>query len=69
MKYFVIFAIFLFNFVSSQISDGGDIEESSTGLYTIEGKVYPPEISNENNWQDETLVFINSGELKKTAER
>lgn len=34
------------------------------GLYSIEGKVYAPEIysSSDNNWQRDTVITINNGE-------
>ena len=60
MKNFV-FVLFLVNLVSSQVLDS-EIDEDN-GLYTIEGKVYPPEIDNNNNWQAETTIEINSGIL------
>lgn len=40
---------------------------SSIGLYTIEGKVYPPEYLGSNSrdsWQTGTVVSINGGEFK-----
>lgn len=38
--------------------------ESSTGMYTIEGKVYAPEIFSaaDTEWQQETSITINDGE-------
>lgn len=38
------------------------VEES--GLYIIEGKVYPPELSGDSNWQSSTRISINDGEYK-----
>jgi ER membrane protein complex subunit 7 len=63
MKSFSIFLIFLLKVVSSQIPDT-DVEENSSGWYQIEGKVYAPEIGTEENWQEETQIIINSGEIK-----
>lgn len=38
--------------------------EDNTGRYTIEGKVYSPELfSLESNWQKDTVVSINDGEF------
>lgn len=39
--------------------------EGNSGLYTIEGKVYAPEIysSNDFNWQRDTVITINNGEF------
>lgn len=60
MKNFV-FVLCLVSLVSSQVLDS-ELDEDN-GLYTIEGKVYPPEIDNNNNWQEETSIQINSGIL------
>lgn len=35
-----------------------------SGRYVIEGKVYPPELSGDANWQSNTRVSINDGEFK-----
>lgn len=53
------------------------LKDEVSGLYTIEGKVYPPEIqmgmsynpnagvpNNNNKWQTETVLTINGGEYK-----
>lgn len=39
--------------------------DGNSGLYTIEGKVYAPEIysSNDFNWQRDTVITINNGEF------
>jgi hypothetical protein len=58
-KFLIVLVLFLFNAVSSQIQDN-DIDESES-WYTIEGKVYPPEIDNTQNWQEETQILVNSG--------
>lgn len=36
-----------------------EIEEAATGLYQIEGKIFPPEIGNENfnKWTQDTQVI------------
>lgn len=57
---FVICVLLLFKVVSSQIPDT-DVDESSTGWYQIEGKVYPPEIGTDENWQEDTQIIINGG--------
>lgn len=62
MKFYIFFLFFL-KTVSSQLPDT-DVEENSTGWYQIEGKVYPPEIGTENNWQEDTQIIINGGKLK-----
>lgn len=59
MKFYICF-LFLLKVVSSQLSDT-DIEENSSGWYQVEGKVYPPEIGTENNWQEDTQIIINGG--------
>jgi hypothetical protein len=61
MKFFIFLVLILVSLVSSQAPDT-DVEEDS-GLYTIEGKVYAPEIDNNYNWQD-TQILLNSGEVK-----
>lgn len=60
----MILGLVLVAFIHSVISqDSIDIEEQSSGLFQIEGKVYSPEIENNQNWQDETQLILNSGEL------
>lgn len=41
-----------------------DEYDGNSGLYSIEGKVYAPEIfsSNDFNWQRDTVITINNGE-------
>lgn len=41
-----------------------DEYDGNSGLYSIEGKVYAPEIysSNDLNWQRDTVITINNGE-------
>lgn len=41
-----------------------DEYDANTGFYTIEGKVYAPEIysANDFNWQRDTVITINNGE-------
>jgi len=45
-----------------------DVSDEISGLYTIEGKVYWPEMNtgllSGNKWQSETTLSINSGEYK-----
>lgn len=52
---FVISIAFLIAAVSSQDTE---IEEASTGLYQIEGKIFPPEIDNNLQWTRDTEVKI-----------
>lgn len=40
--------------------DGG----GAGSLYTIEGKVYPPDLGSSENWQLGTVVTVNGGEFK-----
>ncbi|CRL08422.1 CLUMA_CG021294, isoform A, partial [Clunio marinus] len=47
-----------------QIPDTDVDEGTSTGWYEITGKVYSPEIGTTDNWQDETQIIINGGEMK-----
>lgn len=37
-------------------------EETENGRYVIEGRVFPPDSSDINNWQVETRVHVNGGE-------
>lgn len=61
-------AILLFSVVSGLhqvdlMDDIKDEKSSSFGRYTIEGRVYSPELLNFNdNWQKDTAVNINDGE-------
>lgn len=57
-----LFILFLLKTVSSQLPDT-DVEENSTGWYQIEGKVYPPELG-EDNWQEDTQIIINGGKVE-----
>lgn len=60
-------AILCSAFCDNIIGEDDGAGASSIGLYTIEGKVYPPEflgISNRENWQLGTTVTINGGEFK-----
>lgn len=62
--FFTCFVFYTICLVDCQLlTDPIDLDEPSTGLYQIEGKVYPPEIGNENNWQDETQIILNSGKF------
>lgn len=45
--------------------DDGGGAGALLGLYTIEGKVYPPEyLGSSENWQLGTVVTVNGGEFK-----
>lgn len=56
-----IFLTFLANYVVAEL-DIDDISEES-GRFTIEGKVYSPEIFSSNViWQKDTTISINNGE-------
>lgn len=52
--------------LSSHVSSENLIDEyeANSGLYSIEGKVYAPEIfsSADFNWQRDTVITINDGE-------
>lgn len=64
MMRFVIVCVLLVGCLQSVVSeDSLDIEEHSSGLYQVEGKVYSPEIDNNNKWQDETQIILNSGKF------
>ncbi|XP_055916067.1 ER membrane protein complex subunit 7 homolog [Eupeodes corollae] len=59
----VLFISFAF-YARSEIQIGSEEDEVS-GLYTIEGRVYSPELyAPDSNWQRETTLSINSGEYK-----
>ncbi|XP_017785163.1 PREDICTED: ER membrane protein complex subunit 7 homolog [Nicrophorus vespilloides] len=58
-----MFVIFLFLAITAAF--GADIsveEESSTGRYTIEGKVLFDPLFNQPNWQANTRIHVNGGE-------
>lgn len=59
----VVFSIL--SIVSAENINIVDEYESNNGLYTIEGKVYAPEIfsSADTEWQRETSITINDGEF------
>jgi hypothetical protein len=52
--------------ISSSLSQDTEIEEPSTGLYEIEGKVYSPELfsNDDKNWINDIQIHVNSGEYK-----
>lgn len=54
--------IFLFQFINGE--NVIDEFDTSSGLYAIEGKVYPPEIYSPGDvdWQRYTVITINDGE-------
>lgn len=59
-----VLGIFLTFLVSNAVAelDVDDVIEES-GRFTIEGKVYSPEIYSSNvNWQKDTAISINNGE-------
>lgn len=59
--YLSIFLTFLANSAIADLDVDDIIEES--GRFTIEGKVYSPEIYSSNvNWQKDTAISINNGE-------
>jgi hypothetical protein len=65
-KIYFISIIALFCAIDLSLSQDTEIEENSTGLYQVEGKVYPPELSNDENyknWIQDTEIVINSGEF------
>lgn len=55
-KNFVISMTLLMAIVSGQDTE---IEEASTGLYQIEGKIFAPEIGDNNLWTQDTQVIFN----------
>lgn len=59
--YLCIYLTFLVNSAVAELDVDDLIEES--GRFTIEGKVYSPEIYSSNvNWQKDTAISINNGE-------
>lgn len=67
--FYNILSIILYTFTlinSIALADIISIDETEeTGRYTIEGKVYPPELfAADSNWQQDTTISINSGEYK-----
>jgi hypothetical protein len=40
-----------------------DIDEVTTELYSVEGKVYPADSHAASNWQVSTRVFMNGGDF------
>lgn len=62
MKFLVLFlGVLAVRCQADAISD--EVVEES-GRYIIEGKVYPPELSGDSNFQANTRVSINDGEYK-----
>lgn len=60
--YLCIYTTFLVNYAVAEPDLDDIIEES--GRFTIEGKVYSPEIYSSNvNWQKDTSISINNGEF------
>lgn len=59
--YLCVCLTFLVNYAVAELDVDDIIEES--GRFTIEGKVYSPEIYSSNvNWQKDTAISINNGE-------
>lgn len=58
MKYSTAVLVLFIAAVNSQTQE---IDEEGDSLYNIEGKVYAPEIDSNENWQEETQIFLNSG--------
>lgn len=58
---FAIIICFAFIFINNVLSEDTDIEENSTGLYQIEGKVYAPDLGDNDNWISDTEISLNSG--------
>lgn len=57
----ILLLLLLLNTAKSQQMQDTDIDVTDAE-FTIEGKVYAPEIYDENcNWQEETQIIINSG--------
>ena len=52
---FVISLALLLAVVSGQDTE---IEEASSGLFQIEGKIFPPEIGDNNLWTQDTQVIF-----------
>lgn len=60
MKFIVVLIVVFLNIASPQMQDS-EVEDGDS-WYTIEGKVYSPEaLENDNNWQEETQIQLNSG--------
>lgn len=59
--YFIVIC-YLISFINCE--NVVDEYDGNSGLYSIEGKVYAPEIysSNDFNWQRDTVITINNGE-------
>ncbi|KAF4528602.1 hypothetical protein B566_EDAN009206 [Ephemera danica] len=38
------------------------LEDDSEDLYSVEGKVFPPEFDSSISWQSETKIYVNGGE-------
>lgn len=62
LNMYLIVICYLISFINCE----SIIEEydANSGIYSIEGKVYAPEIysSNDFNWQRDTVITINNGE-------
>lgn len=62
----ILFLSFIFVAKSEiQSANNQNDDDELSGLYTIEGRVYSPELyAPDSNWQRETTLSINSGEYK-----
>ena len=52
--------VFVIGFAHAVQSEG---DEVTTELYSVEGRVFPPESHITNNWQVSTRVFMNGGDF------
>lgn len=57
--HFTVIALVL-GFAHAVQSEG---DEVTTELYSVEGRVFPPESHVTNNWQVSTRVFMNGGDF------
>jgi len=57
LRFIVI--VFVLGFAHAVHSEG---DEVATELYSVEGRVFPPESHVTSNWQVSTRVFMNGGD-------
>lgn len=55
-----IVIVFVLGFVHVVQSEG---DEVATELYSVEGRVFPPESHITSNWQVSTRIFMNGGDF------
>lgn len=62
LNMYLIVICYLISFINCETIV--DEYDGNSGFYSIEGKVYAPEIysSNDFNWQRDTVITINNGE-------